>query len=115
MIVDIKDIKKAGIWLFCMYHVCTQLFLVLHLYLIRTNGLFLGYMNHPGFSFWNLIMSEMLRINVGRDMSELKPIGVKRPLRHGWLDDVRNLNVNYGSKKVKSPKGWKPEIFGKIP
>lgn len=49
-------------------------------------------------------MSEMLRINVGRDMSELKPIGVKRRLRHGWLDDVRNLNVNYGSKKVKSPK-----------
>lgn len=49
-------------------------------------------------------MSEMLRINVGRDMSELKPIGVKRRLRHGWLDDVRNLNVNCGSKKVKSPK-----------
>lgn len=31
------------------------------------------------------------------------------------LTEDENLNVNYGSQKVKSPKRWKPEILGENP
>lgn len=51
MIVDIKDTKNWNWVILYVQYVHPASSLVLHLYLIRTNGLFLGYMNHPGFSF----------------------------------------------------------------